>query len=146
MSRLLSRYGCVSRTSQTVTKNSSCVLTYLRSTLLLRERDQNPSKFKVSSCCFWSRTHFICASQASVPSVRCHFAFGSGSTGSCKKAVLTFSNADNFVLLGEGKPAAWSFCGRLFSGAAILAMFGTNCRNTLQNPRKDPISVRNVSG
>lgn len=78
--------------------------------------------------------------------IRCPFALGSASTGGCTNAVLSVTDADNLVLSSGGNSASWSFCSSLFSGTVILAKFGTNRQNTLQRPRNDLSSVKDVGG
>lgn len=77
--------------------------------------------------------------------VRFLFVLGIDSTCSFNSVVLRVLNAAESVLLSNESPIGWSVCSRLFSGATILAKFGTNRQNSLHSSKKDLVSVRDVS-
>lgn len=77
--------------------------------------------------------------------VRYSFASGRAKTGDYVSMFLSVCNAANSVLSNGEMPESLSFCSGLFSRAAILSNFGTNCRNSLHCPGKSFKSVKDKS-
>lgn len=88
----------------------------------------------------------ICTSMASVSRVRCPFEFGSVRMSGLISALWSVFNLFIFVSSSGENLAGWFFHTCLFSKAAILAKFSTNCRNTLRSSGKNLSPVRDVDG
>lgn len=129
VSRLPSSNGQRSRTAETTARHSFSLVTYLYSPSLWK-RNQYPTVFNVLSCCYQSKTHPTCKSQAPVSRVGCPFALGSAIAGSCTSAVLNVSGVNILTSSTRIKPVGWSFCSPLFIWAAVFAKFGMNRQNT----------------
>lgn len=144
VSSVLLRYGCKSKTSQTMGMHSSCIVFYLCSAPV-DDYEQYAKGLIVVTCCACNNTRPIWNLDASKTKVMCPVEFGSAKTGGDTSA--PFRKFMDFIYLSmkDSNVFAWSFHNLWFRGAAIQVKFCKESTNDITNS-KERVKFRLVDG